>query len=170
MTRILSLDPGTVNLGWAVMTRTGDRVVAERCGVLNLRKQAKKLDASKNVQDMAWMAHVLVHTFRDVIDACQCVVVENQMKGPCKFLEVAVRACVHDKAVVIMPARVKRHLKFDKGLTYYQRKKAAVGIAKQFMTSKQIRDMGKTKKADDIADAVCNGACYLRCYVMPKIG
>jgi len=170
MVRIFSIDPGTVNLGWAVMERHGDRVRVDSCGVCNLRTAAKSMDSTKSVTDMAWLAWVLAKTFRNVIDTCRYVVVEYQMKGPCKFLEVAVRAVLCDKAVLIMPARVKRHLKFKKGLTYRQRKKTAVVKAKKWMTRRQIGQMEDVKKADDIADAVCNGAFYLRCYVQPKIG
>jgi len=170
MVRIFSIDPGTVNLGWAVMERRRDCVRVNSCGVLNLRTAAQKMDSTKNVTDMAWLAWVLAKTFNNIIQTCKYVVVEYQMKGPCKFLEVAVRAVLCNKAVLIMPARVKRHLNFEKGLTYRQRKKTAVVKAKQWMTTRQIGQMKDVKKADDIADAVCNGAFYLRCYVQPKIG
>ena len=144
--RILSIDVGTKNLGWA----RWDGKITD-VGVLDLSQFAKGTDYAKQVQKL---------TETGFFNA-DVILVEIQMRSCMKIIANSIRCFYWEKTVRIAPQSVRRHFKT---LTkkHSTNKRAHLALLESFDLDASIRDkIAGHKKRDDIADAIVQLEYYL---------
>jgi uncharacterized protein involved in tolerance to divalent cations len=147
--RILSIDVGTKNFGWAQYWDGKIRDV----GVLDLSKYSKGTDYALQVRK-------LMET--GFFDA-DVILVENQMRSCMKIIANSIRCFYWEKTVRIAPQCVRRHFKT---LTkkHSTNKKAHLALMDEFDLDASIRaKIHSHRKKDDIADAIVQLEYYLNC-------
>jgi len=143
---LLSLDPGTKNLGWCILNNITGQLVA--FGVITLEK-SKLFSSIKTLSDHFCLNYNLTE-----------VVIERQMRGPMIRIEGALRFAFPTvpKVRVIAPQCVRRYFNYS-GLSYAKMKKRGVQITKVLLkemgqTDFFIKALSKRKsKMDDLCDA-----------------
>ncbi len=144
--RVLSIDPGTVNLGWCLY----DGGIVD-FGVVNLDRMCKGTDYPKKI----W-------TLRQTgfFDKADVILVERQMQSRMKMLACAIRCFAWDKTVMVAPQCVRRHFKT---LTkqYRTNKKAHVAHAQTVLHGTLLHKFNTHKKKDDISDAIMQLLYYI---------
>ena len=144
--RILSVDVGTKNLGWALWNGRITDV-----GVVDLSRHAKGTDYAMQVRKLCDTG------FFDV----DVILVEVQMRSCMKIIANSIRCFNWDKTVRIAPQCVRRHFKT---LTkkHSSNKKAHLALMNEFDLDDCIRaKIAKYQKRDDIADAIVQLEYYL---------
>lgn len=148
--RILSIDIGTRNFGYAVW----DSGKITDFGVLDLDNYCKGTDYARKI-----------YTLQEVgfFNTADLILVEIQMKTSMKILANSIRCMNWHKTIRIAPQCVKRHFKtFTK--KHSTNKKAHIALLHQLhprlcTSSKYI---GLPKK-DDVADAVIQLQYFINC-------
>jgi len=143
---LLSLDPGTKNLGWCVIDNIDGQLVA--FGVITLEK-SKLFSSIETLAAHFCAKYVLTE-----------VVIERQMRGPMIRVEGALRFAFSsvNKVRVITPQAVRRYFDYS-GLSYAKMKKRGVVITKVLLEEMGqsdffIKALSKRKsKMDDLCDA-----------------
>ena len=144
--RILSIDVGTKNLGWALWDGTILDV-----GVLDLSKYAKGTDYAMQVRKLSETGFFKA----DVI------LVEVQMRSCMKIIANSIRCFYWDKTVRIAPQSVRRHFRTITK-KHSSNKKAHLALLQELDLDACIRaKIAKHKKRDDIADAIVQLEYYL---------
>lgn len=153
--RILSIDVGTRNLGWAVYDN-GFRDV----GVLDLHKYAP---VGKGT-DYALQVRKLSET--GFFDA-DVILVEIQMRSCMKTIANSIRCFHWDKTIRIAPQSVRRHFKTITK-KHSSNKKAHLALVAEWDLPAIVRaKLLAHKKRDDICDAIVQLMYYLQ---SPKYG
>lgn len=144
--RILSIDVGTKNLGWALW----DEKITD-VGVLDLSKYAKGTDYAKQVRVLSESGFFNA----DVI------LVEIQMRSCMKIIANSIRCFHWDKTIRIAPQCVRRHFR-TMTKKHRSNKKAHLALLQHIEMDSEIRTKIAThKKKDDIADAIVQLEYYL---------
>tara|TARA_B100001250_G_scaffold411198_1_gene439324 strand:- start:2809 stop:3267 length:459 start_codon:yes stop_codon:yes gene_type:complete len=146
--RVLSIDPGTRNLGWCVWDTMANTVVD--FGVVDLQKVCKGTDYPKKI----WAL-----TQTDFFNSADVILVERQMQSRMKMLACAIRCFYWDKTIMIAPQSVRRHFK-TMMKKHSSNKKAHVAHARKFLQGTLLHKFEQHKKKDDISDAIMQVLYY----------
>ncbi len=150
---IVSIDPGTKNLGWAVYDT--DKCHFLSFGRYDLTKDQPKAKKTK----YAYLVRQFVDASKDVFDMADAVCVEIQMQAKMKVIATAFQCFFWEKAHEVSPRSVRTH--FDISTKKYStNKKASVDLIPK-LSDTQISQQNKhwfarfdKKKRDDVADAM----------------
>lgn len=149
--RVLSIDPGLKNIGFAYIV---DGKLA-RFGVWNAVKSVKKKDA-KNYPLLV-RRFCRLKMFRDA----DVVVVERQMSQKMRCISTSFICFAWPRGVLVSPRSVKVHHNISMR-NYRKNKAASVQLAPTYMSvSSRQTFRNLTHKRDDIADAVLQGFYYV---------
>lgn len=149
--KIVSIDPGTVNCGYAVWV-DGKFTSFGSYNLLEMVPKKKKTDYPFIVREFIRKTEL----FKDV----DVVLIENQMQARMKMIACSLRCFFWGKSVMIAPQSVRRHFKISNG-DYRKNKKDSKQLVHKFLTSEQSKKVQDSKKQDDIADAVIQLKFYL---------
>jgi RNase H-fold protein (predicted Holliday junction resolvase) len=147
--KIVSIDPGTVNLGYAVY----EDGKLTQFGSLNILVKKYKTD-------YPMLVHLMLANHPKIFENLDIILIENQMQAKMKMIACALRCFYWGKSVPISPKAVRNHFKISNS-NYRMNKKASIQKVKDFLTKTQISAISNHKKMDDIADAVIQLQYYL---------
>lgn len=146
--RILSIDIGTKNLGWAMY----DGEIKD-VGVINLTKYAKGTDYAMQVRKLSETGF---------FDNADVILVEIQMRACMKIIANSIRCFHWSKTVRIAPQSVRRHFKTIMK-KHSCNKKAHLELLDKLDLPSNIRaKISAHKKKDDIADAIVQLLYYIQ--------
>lgn len=146
--RILSIDVGTKNLGWAFYDGEFQDV-----GVIDLSKYAKGTDYAMQVQKLSKTKF---------FDNADVILVEVQMKSSMKIIANSIRCFHWSKTIRIAPQCVRRHFKTIMK-KHSSNKKAHLELLEKIKIPIHIRNkILAHKKKDDIADAIIQLLYYIQ--------
>tara|TARA_B100000519_G_C14170000_1_gene403400 strand:- start:560 stop:1036 length:477 start_codon:yes stop_codon:yes gene_type:complete len=149
--RIVSIDPGTVNCGYAVW-ENGKFIKFGSYNLLAMVNKKKKTDYP-----------FIVRTFADktkLFEGADIILIENQMQARMKMIACALRCFYWDVSVPISPLAVRKHFKISNG-NYRKNKKDSKVFVHKILTKEQGKHVLKSKKQDDICDAVIQLQYYV---------
>tara|TARA_B110000261_G_C13096881_1_gene362312 strand:- start:4729 stop:5184 length:456 start_codon:yes stop_codon:yes gene_type:complete len=147
--RILSIDVGTKNLGWA----RWDGKITD-VGVLDLSKFARKPKGT----DYAKQVRLLSESGFFNADV---ILVEIQMRSCMKIIANSIRCFHWDKTIRIAPQCVRRHFRTITK-KHSSNKQAHLALLQHIEMDPEIRTkIASHKKKDDIADAIVQLEYYL---------
>ena len=156
--RILSIDVGTRNLGWA----RWENGVFSGVGVVDLRKYG-----SGRGTDYALQVYRLNETGFFEADV---ILVEVQMRSCMKTIANSIRCFHFDKTVRVAPQSVRRHFQTMMG-KHYSNKKAHLLLLEDIDFPCAVREViASHSKKDDIADAAVQLLYYLQTSLRVKNG
>lgn len=148
--RILSIDVGTRNLGWALYDGEFKDV-----GVLDLHRYAPPGKGT----DYALQVWKLSETGFFNVDV---ILVEIQMRSCMKTIANSIRCFHWDKTIRIAPQSVRRHFKTTMK-KHSSNKKAHLALVAELDLPAKIRaKMSVHKKRDDMADAIVQLMYYIQ--------
>lgn len=150
--RIVSIDPGTVNCGYAVW-EDGKFVDFGSHNLLEMVKKSKRTD-------YPYIVSVFIQK-TGLFKGADVVLVENQMQARMKMIACSLRCFFWNKAVMIAPQSVRRHFKISHS-DYKKNKNASKEFVHKFLTAEQSKKVRATTKADDISDAVIQLQYYVK--------
>jgi hypothetical protein len=150
--RVVSIDPGTVNCGYAVW----DDGKLVDIGSHNLLEMVKKSQRT----DYPYIARQFMEKTQ-LFKNADVVLIENQMQAKMKMIACSLRCFMWNKAVCISPLSVRKHFLISNG-DYRKNKKDSKAFVHRFLTKDQSKSILGTKKQDDIADAVIQLHYYLQ--------
>tara|TARA_B100000674_G_scaffold311502_1_gene258944 strand:+ start:5753 stop:6220 length:468 start_codon:yes stop_codon:yes gene_type:complete len=149
--RVVSIDPGTVNCGYAVW-ENGKFIKFGSYNLLSMVDKKKKTDYP-----------FIARTFADktkLFQGADVILIENQMQARMKMIACALRCFFWEQAVPISPLAVRKHFKISNG-NYRQNKKDSKSFVHSLLTSTQSKQLMGNKKQDDVADAIIQLKYYL---------
>ena len=149
--RIVSIDPGTVNCGYAVW-ENGKYVDFGSYNLLEMVPKNKKTDYP-----------FIVKTFIEktgLFEKADVVLIENQMQARMKMIACSLRCFFWGKSVPIAPQSVQRYFKISNS-NYRQNKKDSKAFVHKFLSTEQSNKVRESKKQDDISDAVIQLQYYV---------
>lgn len=149
--KIVSIDPGTVNCGYAVWV-DGKFTSFGSYNLLEMVPKKKKTDYPFIVREFIRKTEL----FKDV----DVVLIENQMQARMKMIACSLRCFFWGKSVMIAPQSVRRHFKISNS-NYRQNKKDSKMFVHTLVSKDQSKRLLKMKKADDVADAIIQLKFYL---------
>ena len=137
--RVLSIDPGTRNMGWAVW----DGGIQD-FGVIDLQRVCKGTDYPKKI----W-------TLKETgfFDDADVILVERQMQSRMKMLACAIRCFYYDRTFMVAPQSIRRHFK-TLMKNHSKNKKAHVNWVQNYLKGAQSLKFKTHKKKDDVSDAI----------------
>ncbi len=144
--RILAIDPGLVNVGWAII----DDGKLKTFGVFNMAHKVQP----KRRKEYAYMVRRFMN-FK-MFRTCDVIVVERQMSGKLRVVANSFVCFNWNKAVLVHPRSVRNHHKISMS-DYRANKRASVARAPKYMTKKQTTRFRASSKRDDMADAILIG-------------
>lgn len=151
--KIVSVDPGTRNLGIAVY----ENGKITHFGCYDLFQYVKK---KKERTDYALMTHNFVAAHPEIFKGMDKILIEVQIQARMKLVCNTLR-CLHwEKAVKMSPLAVHNFYKSGKG-KHSKNKKAAIKLAERFLSGSQLEKLKKHKKRDDICDCVIQLNYYI---------
>ena len=161
--RILSIDVGTRNMGWAVWDgRIVDFGVVDfqdaayferRCALPP--KDIAKICKGKDYPKMVWLLRAT-----GFFENADVILVERQMQSKMKMLACAIPCFSFDTTVMISPQCVRRHFK-TLMRQHRLNKKAHVAHAQGHIDTRMLPQFLKHKKKDDISDAIMQALYYV---------
>ena len=151
--KIVSIDPGTRNLGYAVWNN--NKLVSFGC--LDLFKYVKK----KKQTDYPYMVNCMVAEETRIFSNVDVLLIENQMQARMKMVACALRCFFWKAAVPISPKSVRSYLKIS-CCNYRANKKASVNYLSNILNKTDMEKVSTHKKKDDVADAVIQLYYYLK--------
>lgn len=143
--RVLSIDPGTRNMGWCLW----DGQLID-FGVVDLQEVCKGTDYPKKI----W---ALRET--GFFERADIILVERQMQSKMKMLACAIRCFFWEQTIMIAPQSVRRHFKTIMK-KHSSNKKAHVAHARKYLHGTLAIKFEKHKKKDDISDAIMQVLYY----------
>ena len=153
--RILAIDAGILNLGWAVAEYTTHRVsdlrvlaygnedVTRAC-----RVEGCSLPHSRELWDR--LHHTHAHVLRDYAEEADTVLLERQPPGGLGEVTAFFYSMYRDKATYIHPRSMHTHYGMGH-LGYDDRKRHMLGVARQWVPH---LDCGVDRRTHDVADAL----------------
>lgn len=151
--KIVSIDPGTRNLGYAVW----DNGKLTDFGSLDLFKYVKK----KKQTDYPFMVNVMVAAEARIFNNVDVLLIENQMQARMKMVACALRCFFWKAAVPISPKSVRSYLKIS-CCNYRANKKASIHYLSNILSKSDMKKVSTHKKKDDVADAVVQLYYYIK--------
>jgi Holliday junction resolvasome RuvABC endonuclease subunit len=149
--RIVSIDPGTVNCGYAVW-ENGKYI---QFGSHNLLAMVDK----KKQTDYPYIARVFADKTK-LFEGADIILIENQMQARMKLIACSLRCFFWDVSVPISPLAVRKYFKISNG-NYRKNKKDSKEFVHKILTKEQGKQVLKSKKKDDLADAVIQLQYYI---------
>jgi len=149
--RIVSIDPGTVNCGYAVW-ENGKYI---KFGSHNLLAMVDK----KKQTDYPYIARVFADKTK-LFQGADIILIENQMQARMKLIACSLRCFFWDVSVPISPLAVRKYFKISNG-NYKKNKKDSKEFVHKILTKEQGKQVLKSKKKDDLADAVIQLQYYI---------
>ena len=142
--RVCAIDAGTRNFAYCVMDNMSwNRPLVWRHEDLWAPKVGRR--GTPNKQDIVKITYEWCVRNRDMIAACDAVVLENQMRRPFIIMNTVLQTCFYGKALVVHPMTVGSFFKLPK--TRQEKKEQGVELVKRFAT------IPNHAKRDDLADA-----------------
>ena len=89
------------------------------------------------------------------------ILVERQMRSCMKTMAVSLRAFNYEKTVPEAPQSIKRYFK-SAMRKHSKNKKAAIHIAKKYLSPAKLNQFEELRKQDDIADCILQTIWYIR--------
>ncbi len=149
--KVVSIDPGTVNLGYAVWI---DGSFTD-FGSYNILEMVKK----KHRTDYSYVVKTFMEKTQLFKDA-DVILVEHQMQARMKMIACSIRCFFWGKCKMISPLAVRKHFKISNG-DYKKNKSDSKQFVHRLLTKEQSEEIVKSKKHDDIADALIQLKYYL---------
>jgi len=144
--KILSIDVGTRNFAMTVYCTDAKEFV-----LFTMKNFGKIKDCVATMREF---------TQNEPFISADVILVENQMRSVMKCMATSIRAFHFDKTKMIAPQSVKRW--FDTSMKKHgSNKKAAVVLARKLLNPKNLAELEKFKKKDDISDCVVQTHFYL---------
>ena len=137
--RVLSIDPGTRNMGWCLW----DGVLLA-FGVVDLQQVCPGTDYPKKI----W---ALKKT--GFFDDADVILVERQMQSRMKMLACAIQCFYWDQTKMIAPQCVRRHFKTIMK-SHAKNKKAHIHYVQNYLKGPLSNEFKAHKKKDDVSDAI----------------
>lgn len=150
--RVVSIDPGLRNFGYAIV-QDGNLIAFDSICIWDLVPKKKRTD-------YPYIARVLVEN-TDIFRGADYVLIERQMQSRMKMIACALRCFFWDKSQMVAPISVRKHFKISTGV-YKKNKKASIALVPKFFDEKQMKRFMAHKKKDDIADAVLMAMYYIQ--------
>ena len=145
--RIVSIDPGLRNFGYAII-QDGKLIDFDSVCIWDLVPKNKR-------SDYPYIARVLVDK-TDIFNGADVVLIERQMQSRMKMVACALRCFFWEKSRMIAPLSVRKHFGISTGV-YKDNKKASKDFVLRFLDEEQTKKYMKSKKRDDMADAIIQG-------------
>tara|TARA_B100001027_G_C16234299_1_gene316264 strand:- start:258 stop:725 length:468 start_codon:yes stop_codon:yes gene_type:complete len=149
--RIVSIDPGTVNCGYAIW-ENGKYVDFGSYNLLSMVNKKKKTD-------YPYIVHVFAKKTK-LFEGADVILIENQMQARMKMIACAIRCFYWQKSVAISPLAVRKHFNISNG-DYRKNKKDSKLFVHKIITKEQGKHILQSKKQDDICDAVIQLQYYI---------
>jgi RNase H-fold protein (predicted Holliday junction resolvase) len=149
--KVVSIDPGTKNLGFAVWE---DGKFTE-FGSYNILEMVQK----KHRTDYSYVVKAFVEKTQ-LFKNADVVLVEHQMQARMKMIACSIRCFFWEKSKMISPLAVRKHFKISNGV-YKKNKSDSKIFVHRLLTKQQSEEIVKSKKHDDIADALIQLQFYL---------
>ena len=150
--KIISIDPGTRNLGLAVYE---DNKLTH-FDSYDLFEYVIK----KKRTDYSYVVHEFIKKSPKIFENVDVLLIENQMKAKFKVIAHSFRCFFFQQAVKVSPLAVRKKFKISKS-DYKKNKKASITFVQQFLTKKQLKYFKSHKKQDDVSDAIIMIHWYL---------
>lgn len=144
--RILSIDVGTRNFAMSVYCTDAKEFV-----LFTVHDFKKIKDCVATMRDF---------TSKEPFISADVILVERQMRSIMRTMATSIRAFHFDKTKMVAPQSVKRWFKTTM-LAHGLNKKAAVVLARKLLNKKNLAQLEKFKKKDDISDCVVQTHYYL---------
>ena len=149
--KIVSIDPGTKNLGYAVW-KDGKFTDFGSYNILDMVPKKQRTDYS-----------VVTKAFVDktrLFDNVDIVLVEHQMQARMKMIACSLRCFFWEKSHMISPLAVRKHFNISNG-NYKKNKNDSKTFVHRLLSKQQSQEIMKSKKHDDIADALIQLQYYV---------
>ena len=145
---IVAIDPGLVNLGYAVYD--SDKKVFVTFGKYALKKDIPK----KKQSDYAYLVKSFVERSQKILASADIIAIEIQMQARMKVIATALRCFYWTKAEMVSPLKVRRF--FDISCANYAKnKRASIKLAPKLLsTPQELHRFDSYAKKDDVADAI----------------
>jgi len=144
--RILSIDVGIRNFAMSVYCTEAKEFV-----LFALKDFIKIKDCVATMREF---------TLQEPFISADIILVENQMRSMMRTMATSIRAFHFEKTKMIAPQSVKRW--FNTCMKKHgSNKKAAIVLARKLLNSKNLAQLEKLKKKDDISDCVVQTHYYL---------
>lgn len=141
--RVLGIDPGLINVGWAIV-ENGKLVT---CGVFNMTHKVP-------VKERKQYARLVKRFMRyKMFRTCDVVVIERQMSGKLRVVANSFLCFNWGKSYLVSPRAVRNHHGISMS-NYKANKRASVARVPRYMTGRQVARFREAKKRDDMADAI----------------
>ena len=145
--RILSIDVGTRNFAMSVYCTDAKEFV-----LFTIHDFKKIKDCVATMREF---------TSKEPFTSADIILVERQMRSMMKTMATSIRAFHFDKTKMIAPQSVKRW--FDTCMKAHgSNKKAAIVLARKLLNAKNLAQLEKFKKKDDISDCVVQTHYYMQ--------
>jgi len=144
--RILSIVLGVRNFGMSVYCTDAKEFI-----LFKMHDFKKIKDCVKMMRDF---------TVQEPFNSADVILVERQMRSVMKTMATSIRAFHFDKTIMIAPQSVKKWFNTCM-LAHGSNKKAAIVLARKLLNKKNLAQLEKFKKKDDISDCVVQTHYYL---------
>ena len=144
--RILSIDVGTRNFAMSVYCTEAKEFI-----LFAIKDFVKIKDC---------VATMRKFTLEEPFLSADVILVENQMRSMMRTMATCIRAFHFEKTFMIAPQSVKRWFKTCMK-KHGANKKAAVVLARKLLNTKNLVQLEKFKKKDDISDCIVQTHYYL---------
>ena len=144
--RILSIDVGTRNFAMSVYCTNAKEFV-----LFTLHDFKKIKDCVATMREF---------TSKEPFTSADVILVERQMRSVMRTMATSIRAFHFDKTKMIAPQSVKRWFKTTM-LAHGLNKKAAIVLARKLLNPKNLSQLEKYKKKDDLSDCIVQTHYYL---------
>lgn len=151
--KIVSIDPGTRNMGLAVY-EDGKLTHFDSYDLFEYVKKKKRTDYS-------FVVHEFIKKSPHIFENVDVLLIENQMKAKFKVIAHSFRCFLFDKAIKVSPLAVRKFFKISKS-DYKKNKKASIKFVQKFLTKAQLLRFENHKKKDDVSDAIIMIQYYLQ--------
>ncbi len=151
--KIVSIDPGTRNLGLAVFED----------GVLTHFDSYDLFDyvSKKKRTDYSYVVHEFIKKSPKIFNNINVLLIENQMKAKFKVIAHSFRCFFFSQAIKISPLAVRKYFKISHS-NYKKNKKASIHFVQKFLTKTHLKRFQIHKKQDDVSDAIIMIQYYLK--------
>ena len=145
---IVAIDPGIVNLGYAVYDTEQKKFVT--FGKYALKKDIPK----KKHTDYAFLAKSFVERSQNILATADIIAIEIQMQARMKVIATALRCFFWNKAEMVSPLKVRKFFGISCA-NYSKNKRASIRIAPKLLSGpKELHRLNSFAKKDDVADAI----------------
>jgi len=150
--RIVSIDPGLRNMGFAIIN---DGVLVD-FGSICIWDLVPKNKHS----DYPFIARVLVDN-TDIFTDVDIVLIERQMQSRMKMIACSLRCFFWEKSHMVAPLSVRKYFNISTGV-YKNNKKASIELVPKYLSIAQIDKFKQSKKKDDMADSILQGLYWCK--------